>query len=313
MTLETLGIRSSMLALVGLLAMALTTSGCPYEGHYDGAYRCRDGECWSCSEWDVYSDGYCEDGDYCWVDDGECSRDGEDPCDVMVRDPENLPECDTRDDCEADGAICVFDHCMAFCEADEECPDGQLCDTGLCRIDGEDPGADGDADADADADADTDADGDADVACTFNADCEEDEACYDGACRTACAEDGSCADGFDCTYGLCVPTPEPETPETCVRSDECLDGQVCLDGACAELCTTQEDCGDDLVCDRGICKEEADPQDDPPPTTECVVSTDCAEGQQCLDGSCRTPCWTECDCDYRAGEVCESGYCVSGE
>jgi hypothetical protein len=91
--------------------------------------------------------------------------------------------CLSNDDCRA--GLCVNARCRSFCEADNDCPEGQACALGLCRTS---PGETWE--------------------CFVAVDCLAGEDCVSGGCLQRCANDGHCADSDDgaiCSFGYCGP------------------------------------------------------------------------------------------------------------
>ena len=101
-------------------------------------------------------------------------------CDFMVDD-----ECVNDADCP-DGQVCQNGVCVAGveCITDGDCPDGQVCQNGVCV---------------------------AGVDCTTDAECGDLQICENNQCvAVECLEDADCADGEVCsTDHECVAAPEP--------------------------------------------------------------------------------------------------------
>lgn len=109
---------------------------------------------------------------------------------------------------EAEQPICFLD-----CKSDEDCPEGQICNTEFC--DGkfgrcELPRAE---------------------QCASNADCGEGEFCnlVTNECEPKCTSNDDCGDGFLCNTntGICV-----AAGASCGDDDDCGDGEVCRSGQC---------------------------------------------------------------------------------
>jgi Cys-rich repeat protein len=45
---------------------------------------------------------------------------------------------------------------------------------------------------------------------------------------------------------------------------------------------------------------------------QCTSNGQCASGQECVNGTCKSPCWADNDCGLCSGEpVCVMGYCAN--
>ncbi|MGF1509923.1 MAG: hypothetical protein ACFB9M_10525 [Myxococcota bacterium] len=172
-----------------------------------------------------------------------------------------FPEFENLEICrQVSGAqVCV-------CSSDEGCPEGQLCNAGLC--------IDCFTDADcADNAAGAFCVGNSCVECAADADCGDGEVCSDNACVTAeCAADADCpADMPFCNEGFCVVCLEPLD---CSESEV---GPFCVDNTCVE-CNGDADCdGDSEACLDNVCTE-----------VECLEASDCPAGNTCDDNVCTT-------------------------
>ncbi|MBK9035153.1 MAG: OmpA family protein [Myxococcales bacterium] len=109
--------------------------------------------------------------------------------------PKN-PTCDSTEDCK-NGLVCVNKQCVA-CAVDDDCGDGQRCDSGACVAKPE---------------------------CAKDTDCPDGKVCQAGTCR-ACAKDNECGPGGKCMAGAC------QRPTACTTDEQCADDEDCVDGYC---------------------------------------------------------------------------------
>ena len=121
---------------------------------------------------------------------------------------------------------------------------------------------------------------------------------------------GACVSDRECLYGLVcreagdggARTCRYENWGACDEDGDCLDGPTCREGTCTVQCVADEHC-DGGVCEVGECRA--------PPDRECVLSTDCGLGRDCVAGRCveraQLRCFSDLDC--RPGERCFGGWC----
>lgn len=152
--------------------------------------------------------------------------------------------------------------------------------------------------------------------CVLNSDCASPLVCAFRRCHNACATDRDCPAGLHCRNvdkplnvcllddelrcaggkdrecpGLMVCGPDLVCRDPCKSDRDCLDEQLCVQGVCAapkettngELprsddggavpCLYNSQCDAPLVC-RGTC------------VRECLADRDCAQGANCVDGTC---------------------------
>src|SRR3989344_1252983 len=79
----------------------------------------------------------------------------------------------------------------------------------------------------------------------------------------------------------------------------------------------RKDTGEEGIDCGGTCPQACDAEEQPlAPTDECVVSSECSDGERCVDGSCvRTTAQERCaeDSDCDDGEACQAGSCIPEE
>jgi hypothetical protein len=98
--------------------------------------------------------------------------------------------------------------------------------------------------------------------------------------------------------GFCESIDNPEQP--CATDGDCRSREACVCGRCTvAYCSAASDCGDGRVC--SFSEHRCD--------TKCSITDDCAEKEDCFNGTCRGRCRSNKDC--QGGEVCNSlNYCV---
>lgn len=302
------------------LAMAATTlfgaSGCVVVTDCD--YEVCDTYCdvycdpWGCWE-ECWDDCYCVDyaDEFVAVPDGpvdECQRHSDcaqgSACDDgvcvdIIDDNNDVPvvvepgaglcqACESSDDCQEEGALCIQLNevervCARACDSDVQCPRGFEC-------------------------AVVSQEADAERQCIPVLDEADQRSCSDVSVEPepTCVSDESCGYGYACVNGECIeaePDPDPEPTPACALNDDCAEGQVCIDGVCAEAdpeplsCETSADCPEGQACMTGACVE-----------VECFASADCLEGEVCVNAQCEVSCANNGDCPE--GTSCNSlNYC----
>lgn len=145
-----------------------------------------------------------------------------------------------------------------------------------------------------------------------------------------CLSDAACA--FD---GVCIGGECMICPDDCSFDDDCQSGWKCsTEDVCIpdSRCRADSDCGAGRVCaPNGFCSEplgelpldeETDPDDseqpDNCPDTGCVThvcqfNSDCAAGDWCINGECRSACDDDADCPTSEScdpTVCEVSICM---
>ena len=206
--------------------------------------------------------------------------------------------CATASDC-IPGQLCQAGTCFDACMTDDDCSASQRCDaSGLCV------GAE---------------------RCDDEGDCPDGTTCDDRLCRTQtpeCERDVDCPPNFECRDGGCWPRSGLE----CITRDDCDPGESCVDNVCVGVDPTdtgldggssdtgatdtgRTDAGSDSGSgDTGApdTGEDADP-DATPDASEipCTFTSDCPEGQFCIDRICQLPGGSE---DTGGSE--DAGACV---
>ncbi len=216
--------------------------------------------------------------------------------DNTKKEVDNEKTCITIDDCEA-GQICLNNICKTDdtqqnCTSSAQCLNGYYCNAnGLCQ----------------------------ERICTLNSDCLENQKCENQKCvDKGCTTNTECGIGYKCTNYECVLINE----EDC-RLVGCTQANyVCnqTSGICEpnEYCASNDECIIGFKCNlqTGICEES---------TVECVIDSDCSNGEKCLNNECiaNSGCSTDNDCptDKKACntltgicyECLSNSYCTNGE
>ncbi len=162
--------------------------------------------------------------------------------------------------------------CVPSCTGDDECPDGETCESGTCT-----PGGCGD-----------------------DRDCPTGSICDGGSCTPSeCGRDVECPIGSVCDGGRC-------TPGECSSDVECPFGSACDGGWC-----TPGECSGDLDCPGGFCNAGtcggciSDAQCGAG-TCQAGVCTGCASDLDCDGGSCRAGTCEPVNCPGGESYVCTS-------
>ncbi len=253
----------SALSAVGVLVLA---EGC---GPGDTRYYCDDTGCYTC-------DGY--------------------GCHNVP--PPPTTNCTGNKSC-AQNQICTVQGCETQCMADTDCPQGDVCKSGLCTSPTQNTTTNPlvcTTNADCVA-------GDVCVgtgawaqcvpqsnACSYSSQCPSGDVCADGECLGDCSQGQACAAGTACVKGVCEPTASQ-----CTTSAQCSGGLVCAQGECVAQCnpqTTPTTCPTGDYCEQigsnptvGACVPNTAPNPDCGGTGQM-----CLSNQTCLDGFCRYTC-----------------------
>jgi hypothetical protein len=99
--------------------------------------------------------------------------------------------------------------------------------------------------------------------------------------------------------GFCSSINTTEAP--CVDDGDCRSRESCMCGRCTvAYCTASSDCGGGRVCT--FTENRCD--------VSCANQFDCADGEECFNGTCRGRCFSDEEC--QSGEVCNSeSYCIT--
>jgi hypothetical protein len=305
-----------------LLPLVLLLAGCPVYGsepvHREVQVSCEsdldcpsdtfcDSATNSCSSYDFgicLTDGDCPVGSYCDRSDGGCYIPAISQC-TEDRDCASSFECDFRDSCRpqtegtclADvdcpsaqlcienlctpltetcqfdfqcsaGFTCANNRCRLLCASSTQCPTGTACEESLCqpRV-GE---------------------------CVDSSECPDLKTnCVEGTCLRRCDEGCNAAIEICDPHGFCRPrtSPDPEAPAPFCRVDADCDGTVCVQGMCRTRCDITAPEPDDICASYdgqvplcgpdNLCYAESELE------SNCRVKSDCASGQECIDGKCR--------------------------
>lgn len=298
-----LGLAMAAATLIGASGCVVVTD-CDYEvcDTYCDVY-CDPWGCWE----ECWDDCYCVDyaDEFVAVPDGpvdECQRNSDcgegsacsdGVCVEVVGDDEDEPvvvepgaglcqPCESSDDCQEEGALCIQLNeaervCARACESGADCPRSFEC-------------------------AAVSQEADASRQCIPELDQEAQRSCVDVAPEPEpepeCASDEDCGEALTCQGGLCVAEELAPAP-ACALNEDCQEGQVCIDGVCADTeplplsCENSGDCPEGLACMTGTCVE-----------VECFASADCLEGEVCVNAQCEVSCTNNGDCDE--GTTCNS-------
>ena len=249
------------------------------------------------------------DGDVPGVFDEVNRRNGGQPAGtICYPDSQCVDACDGPDACDDD--LCQAGGCgtiLPGCSFSSQCDPGEICTSGQC----------------------------ASGPCVDSDQCGIDEYCYQSDCipqgSIACGVDESCPSNHSCVDGFCQENP---TPPDCEDDSACDSGEMCYEGYCIEAgslaCPDGEGCPEGFTCvndscyspstnPNNECAEDADcPVEEMICTnftcfstgyTECVVSSQCSQGEHCAFGVCVTDaCVHSSQCG--SGELCQMGTCV---
>ncbi len=101
--------------------------------------------------------------------------------------------------------------------------------------------------------------------------------------------------------GLCIAGTSAEAP--CAGDSDCRSREACVCGRCTvPYCTVNSDCPSGRTC--SFSENRCD--------VVCAETSDCADGEQCFNNTCRARCATTDDC--QTGEVCSANNrCVTAD
>ncbi|UJR78844.1 hypothetical protein [Sandaracinus amylolyticus] len=281
-----------------------------------------DGECVPTGECD--DDGDCEDGFVCsasrtCVPSGPstCRVDGDCTAGEVCTDGECTPSgtCENDEDC-ADGLWCDPRGTCAprpanACRANADCAASEVCIEGYCRPIDDTCGRDRDC-----APGNVCLNNECTGVCTNDAGCAAGDSCQNGFCRPAdeCTTTSQCDLGEHCVDDRCLPDcssaartcgagsycapedsfcrPDWEPEPFCDEDSDCMTGRKCVAGVCRTPCPTMQD-SQCLSIDAQLplCRPEGGVYycfaTSETMTPECRRESDCADGRDCLNGTCR--------------------------
>lgn len=134
--------------------------------------------------------------------------------------------------------------------------------------------------------------------------CPSDQACINKQCKDPCAIGGQCGSCSECSvvnHGVQCSCPDNFNgdpfkgcviaPQRCNSYCKCDESGV----FCAEDCKTTSDCACGQICNRGKCRSKCNPGN-------------CPAGQLCKNGACVAGCRTNADCSN--DRSCINGQCL---
>lgn len=163
--------------------------------------------------------------------------------------------------------------------------------------------------------------------CSSDQNCLTDEKCVRSTCKSICNSDASCGNGQICENRLC---------EIGCRNDlSCAGSQSCINNQCIDPCSTNGQCGqcaDCSVINHGVqcscpvgflgnpltscslplqrCNSNCQCDESGVYCAElCSSDVQCACGQKCGNGKCRTRCNPGACAE---GQLCQNGACIAG-
>lgn len=263
---------------LGALGVVVSSTGC---GPGDNRYYCDANGCYNC-------DGY--------------------GCHPVTPPPNT--KCTGTSQCQAN-QICTDVGCVNVCQADSDCPQGDVCKSNQCVAPSTSPGNILTCTKDSDCPS-----GEACVGtgqwatctaksnvCQYSSECAQGKVCADGECLTDCSQGQTCPTGTACTKGICEPTAGSQ----CTTDAQCSGSTPkCENGSCVAACdpnsVSTSQCAAGEYCDNGACVPDTRPQ------PNCGDASQCLSNQVCLDGFCRYSCGTDTDCKLIDARI---GYCAA--
>ena len=201
----------------------------------------------------------------------------------------------------------------AYCASDSECPEGQVCNAGVC----ENPESQNcSSDADCTGGKKCNMVSGTCVECLSDSDCPTDYSCISNECKSnnAGACDPPCAAGEKCVERLQQCKPE----NWCSEDSDCPTGQACnmLTNTCEQSgCVADTDCPTGYYCDNGQCKQDPCGGTCSGATPYCNESTgmcvECLGDRHCQAGETCDPSTYTCQTSG-GGSCCPGGGCPSG-
>jgi len=249
---------------------------------------------------------------------GSCLSDG--MCGLCTQDEDCLEGQVCQTDSSGTGTCAVPCIPVVECDADSDCPKGSYCSEDLYADKGLEPKkfcAEGCRDV---------------VFCDSDGDCPALEGLYGAdASGRACNEAIFCPDGEVCINGTCRYPDNVCLDGRCkYNGGDCAPGEVCRDHGCLPSCSTVEPCANEWeTCLGGACVNtgyKCVGDDDCPDELgqcengiciedlRCSRSSDCVGDEVCVDGTCRFGdfCFGNSECP--ADQYCGPGHvCIEGQ
>jgi hypothetical protein len=119
--------------------------------------------------------------------------------------------CVVNADCSGANNVCIDGTCWQGCAIDADCPTGDYCNGGVCRLDDR-----------------------PNPACGTGRPCAAGSVCHNGACRSPCTMDAECP-RFDVQTNFCIMnvcSTTNEATSNCMAATDCMANQSCVDGVC---------------------------------------------------------------------------------
>ncbi|MDW8245260.1 MAG: hypothetical protein RMJ84_01665 [Sandaracinaceae bacterium] len=131
--------------------------------------------------------------------------------------------------------------------------------------------------------------------------------CTSLGCTQRCDDDSDCPLSTRCRGGYCLAPSETVSDATCTcrTSADCGgQGVICRNGTCVRGCSSSADCAQGQSCIDGSCRSTM--------IAECTATRPCAQGFECIDGECKRPsdvCRFSSECG--SGRVCVNQRCTT--
>ena len=129
--------------------------------------------------------------------------------------------------------------------------------------------------------------------CTTDAMCGAGRRCVNSVCLQRCSGPADCGTGLFCSdLGVCQVDNRPRP--FCTTNAQCASGSECLDGVCRRPCASADECLRTDIAYRNcapiayLSTTRRYCQTDNEFRSDCGRQADCASGQRCVDGLCRS-------------------------